>query len=179
MTTSFQADKASLTNSKRLRGGVEYVWAGLRIALGWIFLWAFLDKMFGLGHSTESADAVIEGGSPTAGFLGFATKGPFADLYQSIAGAAWADVLFMAGLAGIGAALVLGVGMRVAAAAGALLMVLMWTAVLPPETNPFMDDHLINAGLLVALAAVGAENTLGLGRVWGRLELVEKHRWLK
>ena len=52
----------------------------------------------------------------------------------------------MLGLLGIGVALILGIGMRVAAVAGALLLVLMWTAVLPPENNPFMDDHLIYAG---------------------------------
>jgi len=39
---------------------------------------------------------------PTLGFLKFATKGPLADVYQSFAGAAWADWLFMVGLAGIG-----------------------------------------------------------------------------
>jgi hypothetical protein len=37
----------------------------------------------------------------------------------------------------IGVALVLGVFVNLAAAAGALLLVLMWTAVLPPENNPF------------------------------------------
>ena len=52
----------------------------------------------------------------------------------------------MLGLAGIGIALIAGIGMRIAAVAGGLLLVLMWTAVLPPENNPFMDDHLIYAG---------------------------------
>ncbi|HST84100.1 MAG TPA: hypothetical protein VLL08_20360, partial [Kineosporiaceae bacterium] len=60
-----------------------YVTAALRIGLGWIFLWAFLDKLFGLGHETESKAAWINGGSPTNGFLSHATTGPFADLYQN------------------------------------------------------------------------------------------------
>lgn len=54
--------------------------------------------------------------------------------------------MFMTGLAGIGIALLAGIGIRSAAASAALLLVMMWTAVLPPENNPFMDDHLINAG---------------------------------
>ena len=58
--------------------------------------------------------------------------------------------------------------MRIAAASGALLLVLMWTAVLPPENNPFMDDHLIYAILLVGLALAKAGDTLGLGRWWSR-----------
>ena len=47
----------------------RYLFAGTRLALGWIFLWAFLDKLFGLGHSTPSTGAWINGGSPTKGFL--------------------------------------------------------------------------------------------------------------
>jgi thiosulfate dehydrogenase [quinone] large subunit len=42
----------------------------------------------------------------------------------------------MLGLAAIGTALILGIGMRMATGAGALLMVLMWSAVLPPAGNP-------------------------------------------
>lgn len=155
------------------------VLAATRLSLGWVFLWAFLDKMFGLGHETPSSGAWINGGSPTEGFLGHATKGVFASTYQNIAGAAWADWLFMAGLAGIGAALVLGVAMRFAAVAGATLLVLMWTAVLPPENNPFMDDHLIYALVLVVLAMAGADKAYGLGQVWERLPLVKRYSLLK
>jgi thiosulfate dehydrogenase [quinone] large subunit len=158
---------------------VPFLAAGLRLALGWTFLWAFLDKTFGLGHETAAADAWTEGGSPTEGFLSFATAGPFAGAYQDIAGAAWADWLFMLGLAGIGTALMLGVAMRIAAASGALMLVLMWTAVLPPANNPFMDDHLIYAGVLVLLAALGAGRTLGLGTWWESLPLVRRNGWLR
>ncbi|MET0494625.1 MAG: hypothetical protein ABW000_16005 [Actinoplanes sp.] len=157
----------------------RYVLAGLRLALGWIFLWAFLDKLFGLGHGTPSANAWIDGGSPTAGFLGKAVSGPFEGLYHSMAGAAWADTLFMLGLAGVGIALIAGVAMRFAAVAGGLLMVMMWTAVLPPESNPFMDDHLIYAGLLALLALTAAGTTLGLGRIWNNLPIVRRLPWLK
>jgi len=31
--------------------------AVLRISLGWVFLWAFLDKLFWLGHETRPAAA--------------------------------------------------------------------------------------------------------------------------
>ena len=153
----------------------RYVLAGLRLALGWIFLWAFLDKLFGLGHETPAANAWIDGGSPTKGFLGKAVSGPFEGAYHNIAGSAWADWLFMIGLAGIGIALIAGIGLRLAAAAGALLLVLMWTAVLPPENNPFMDDHLVYAVVLLGLALLHAGDTLGLGRLWARTDLVHRH----
>jgi thiosulfate dehydrogenase (quinone) large subunit len=156
-----------------------FVLAATRVGLGWIFLWAFLDKMFGLGHETASKGAWTNGGSPTEGFLAHATAGPFASMYQNIAGAAWADWLFMAGLLGIGAALVLGIAMRFTAAAGATLMVLMWSAVLPPDNNLFLDDHIIYALVLVLLALAGADKVFGLGRVWARLPLVKRFGLLK
>ncbi|MEV0397556.1 DoxX family protein [Polymorphospora rubra] len=161
------------------REATRYALAGLRLALGWIFLWAFLDKLFGLGHGTAAEQAWINGGSPTRGFLGNAVAGPFADFYRGFAGAAWADWLFMIGLAAVGTALILGVGMRVAAAAGGLMMVLMWTAVLPPANNPFMDDHLIYAGVLLVLALTAAGDTLGLGRLWARLPIVKRLPFLR
>ncbi|MCW3841570.1 DoxX family membrane protein [Micromonospora yasonensis] len=166
---------AETTRQKATR----YVFAGLRLALGWTFLWAFLDKMFGLGHETAAKAAWINGGSPTKGFLTFGAAGPFKGLYHDIAGAAWADWLFMVGLLAIGVALLLGIGTRIAAVAGGLLLVMMWTAVLPPENNPFLDDHLIYTGLLAVLALVGAGNTLGLGKAWAKLPIVQRLPWLK
>jgi len=157
----------------------RYTLAGLRLALGWTFLWAFVDKVFGFGFATPEKNAWINGGSPTKGFLANAATGPFEGLYQSIAGAAWADWLFMIGLAAIGTALILGIGLRVAAVAGGLLLAMMWTAVLPPENNPFMDDHLINAAVLAVLALTAAGNTLGLGKTWARQPIVRQHTWLK
>ena len=87
----------------------RYILAALRISLGWTFLWAFLDKLLGLGLSTAPENAWIAGGSPTYGFLTHATAGPLARLYQSIAGHPLVDALFMFGLAGLGVALMLGV----------------------------------------------------------------------
>jgi thiosulfate dehydrogenase (quinone) large subunit len=162
----------------RAATATRYLLAGIRLALGWVFLWAFLDKLFGLGLSTPTANSWLNGGSPTAGFLGKAATGPFTGLYHSIAGNVIVDVLFMAALLGIGIALILGIGMRIAATAGALLLVLMWTAVLPPANNPFMDDHLIYAAVLVVLALMGAGNDLGLGRRWATTPLVRRNTWL-
>jgi len=153
----------------------RYTLAAVRLSLGWVFVWAFLDKMFGLGHETPSAGAWVNGGSPTAGFLGKATAGPFATAYQSIAGDTWVNIAFMFALAAIGVALMLGIAMRLAAAGGALLLVMMWTAVLPPDNNPFMDSHLVYALVLVVLALTGAGRTLGLGRRWERISLVNRY----
>ena len=140
--------------------------AAVRIALGFIFLWAFVDKLFGLGFATQPQNAWIRGGSPTYGFLTFATVGPLAPMLQSIAGHPVIDVLFMFGLAGLGFALVLGIGMKIAAVGGPVLMLLMWSAHLPPANNPLIDDHIIFALIIPVLALAGSGKTWGLGEWW-------------
>src|SRR5689334_12004100 len=47
-----------------------YALASLRLLTGFVFLWAFLDKTFGLGYATASGKGWLDGGSPTKGFLG-------------------------------------------------------------------------------------------------------------
>ena len=85
----------------------------------------------------------------------------------------------MIGLAGIGLALVLGIGMRIATVSGVAMLVMMWTAALWPENNPFMDDHLVYALVLVMLLLAGAGKTLGVGRAWEQLHLVQRYPILK
>ena len=163
--------------------------AVLRIGFGLTFLWAFFDKLLALGFHTgydqagtldRFGDAAwINGGSPTEGFLAFGADGPFKGFYNSIAGAAWADTLFMLGLLGIGLALTFGFGMRLAAGAGAVLYVLMWTVVLPPENNPILDDHLLGALTLVVLALLNAGNTWGLGSRLAKTDAVHRYPVLR
>jgi thiosulfate dehydrogenase [quinone] large subunit len=171
------AGQATDLRGPRLSTASRYVLAGIRIALGWVFLWAFLDKLFGLGHDTTAAKSWLNGGSPTKGFLG-SSKGPFAGFFHSIAGNGIVDVLFMAAMLALGVALIIGIGMRLTAVVGAFVTVLMWAAVLPPASNPFLDDHLVYAAVLVLLALLGAGDTAGLGRAWSATTLVQRAPWL-
>lgn len=159
-----------------------------RIVLGLIFVWAFLDKTFGLGYATPSARAWINGGSPTGGFLSHVEVGPFAGAFQALAGNALVDWLFMIGLLGIGAALTLGVGLRVAAVAGAAMMILMWAAEWPPalitltgdpsgSVNPLLDYHLVYGLVLAVLATTGAGRVWGLASAWQRTRFVHRFPW--
>jgi thiosulfate dehydrogenase [quinone] large subunit len=85
----------------------------------------------------------------------------------------------MLGLAGLGLALILGAGVRIAAIAGGVLLVLMWAAELPLTTNPFVDEHLIYAVVLAGLALANAGDTLGVGRWWGTQPVVRAYPILK
>ncbi len=162
--------------------------AVLRISSGFVFLWAFADKTFGLHYSTPWAKAWINGGSPTKGFLSSVEVGPFQSLFHSMAGTWYANGLFMLGMLGIGVALMAGVAVRAAALAGVLILAMMWIAEWPlaqtastgdpsGSTNPITDYHFIYAVGLVVLAATYAGSTWGLGRQWARLPFVNKHTW--
>lgn len=144
----------------------------LRISMGFIFLWAFLDKFFGLGFATGPEKSWISGASPTAGFLGNATKGPFVDFFHSLAGLVWVDWLFMSGLLLIGLALILGIAMRLAFLGGGLLLTFMYLAVLPPANNPIVDDHIIYFLVLLVLMFYKADEFIGFGKKWKDLKLV-------
>ena len=163
--------------------------AVLRISTGFVFLWAFLDKLFGLGYSTPGERAWINGGSPTKGFLSNVEVGPFQDFFHSIAGSTWANWLFMLGLLGIGVALVLGIGLRLAAIATVVMMAAMWLAEFPlsqttaagepsGSTNPIVDYHWIYAVAAVVAALTYAGHTWGLGKWWAGLPIVQRNRWL-
>ena len=163
--------------------------AVLRISTGFVFLWAFLDKVFGLGYATPSAKAWINGGSPTKGFLSSVDVGPFQSMFHSMAGTWYANWLFMLAMLGVGLALILGIGMRIAAGAGVLVMAMMWLAEFPlarhtaagapsGSSNPITDYHFVYAVGLVVLALTYAGHTWGLGRWWAQLPVVQKHRWL-
>lgn len=152
----------------------QWIWVSVRFALGWTFLWAFLDKTFGLGYATTSDRAWINGGSPTEGFLAYATSGPLADFYQELSGSTAVDVLFMLALISVGAALILGIGQRIAGYAGALLMILMWSSRLPPENNPVIDEHIVYLVLLIGISIVKPGKWLGLGKWWSQTSLVKR-----
>lgn len=155
-----------------------YALAVARLMLSFVFLWAFIDKLFGLGLATAAEKAWLNGGSPTTGFLKGVGKssGPFADFFGSLAGQGWVDVLFMAGLLGIGLALLFGVALRLAAVSGALLLALMWLASQPLANNPLIDEHLVYIAVLVALP--GVEQRWSLEKWWRAQSFIQNQRWL-
>lgn len=160
--------------------GARRALAGLRLATGFIFLWAFLDKTFGLGYSTASEKSWLQGGTPSQGFLTNAPIGPFKGFFNGIAGPT-SDVLFMLGMLGVGVAVMLGIGIRIATWSGSLIMVMMWVAEWPLQagsTNPLIDYHLIYALALIVVAATLAGDTWGLGRRWRNLPFVSSNPWL-
>jgi len=151
----------------------QFAWIGMRIALAWTMLWAFLDKTFGL-YPTAPDHSWLAGGSPTSGYLGYATSGPLSGFYQGLAGNAAVDALFMIALLAVGVALLLGVGMKIAGYSGAVLMIMLWSTNLPPANNPIIDDHIVYMIIFLGLTVVKAGQWLGLGKWWVSTPIVKK-----
>ncbi len=166
-----------------------------RIALGFVFLWAFLDKFLGLGFSTcrtvaedgtFTIDALcdkawVNGGHVTEGYLvyGGNVNSPFHDFFVNLGADRWTDWPFMLGLLGVGAALMLGIGTKIAAWAGSLMLLFMYMTQMFPSTNPILDDHIVYILAIFGIVWVElARQPIGLGKWWRSLEIVKKNAWL-
>lgn len=168
-----------------------------RILIGWIFLWAFLDKLIGLGFTTcrERIDgaltntvnvmcdsAWLQGGAITKGYLG-SSSGPFADFFIALGDHRWTDWVFMIGLLGIGLALILGIGTKIGAWSGMAMLLMMYVTHAWPFsaglTNPFIDSHIIYGVAALAIVLVELKyQAIGLGKWWRSLDIVKKFPWL-
>ncbi len=151
----------------------------LRLGFGWALFWSGIDKVFGLGFATTPEKSVLAGVSPTKGFLlGLEPDAPAAALLKPLAGHPVADALFLLGTVGAGLALLLGIGTRIAAIGGGVLMLQIWFASLPLAYNPFLDQHLFYAAAALSVLAFDSGRYLGLGNAWRSLPLVRANRWL-
>lgn len=162
-------------------GKSRYALAALRIALGLVFLWAFFDKAFGLTYTTPAGAGWFgEGGSPTKGYLS-SSFGPLAEPFKAMAGNPVVNVLFMAGLFGVGVSLTFGVAVRLGGWSGVAMVLMMYAShpaiwAEPHGTHPFLDDHIVQACALALLALTPSGDTWGLGTRWRAR--TSKVKWL-
>ncbi|MBE9926990.1 DoxX family protein [Cellulosimicrobium cellulans] len=163
------------------RSSARHALALTRIGTAVVFLWPFTDKLVGLGYATPRERAWLAGGAPTQGYLENGAQGPLASTFAAMASPV-TDWLFMLGLLGVGLALLLGIGLRVAAVSGTVLFAMLWLSQWPPaagSNNPVVDDHVLVILLLAVLATTLAGDTWGLGRRWAALPLVRRAAWLR
>jgi thiosulfate dehydrogenase (quinone) large subunit len=153
----------------------------LRIAIGWVFLFAGLEKFLALGGAPFSA----------AGFLQHATAGtwpgvtlaqgeylnPTHPFWASLGANAGAigviNVLVVFGELAIGTALILGLFTRFAAAMGTLMMTFFFVASWD-FANGIVNSDAIYAILLVSVGIMGAGKVFGLDALLEKTEFVKK-----
>jgi thiosulfate dehydrogenase [quinone] large subunit len=172
------------------RGGAITVGA-LRIALGLVYLWAFISQAFGITYTNKAtpppdapADAPvtyewtfgydsskgwISSGfehSPTESYIDNNTHGPLAFIPQKLP-TGLVDFAWIFAIAGLGIALTFGVFSNIAGWGGFLLNIMIWLATFPPSTNPLIDgEHVTFALAILLMMWIQASNYWGLGRWW-------------
>jgi len=125
----------------------------LRVSLGWLFFYAGITK-------------VLDASWTSAGYLTGAKT--FAEFYQFLASPGiipFIDFVNQWGLTLLGISLLLGVGVRLSAPLGALLMLLYYFPVLEfpyVGTHSYLvDEHIVYIAALLVLASARA------GHMWG------------
>jgi thiosulfate dehydrogenase [quinone] large subunit len=142
-----------------------------RLAMAWTFLYA-------------ASHQVLVPGWSVAGFLN-STK-TFHAIYSQFTGPGIAPVLsFLVGYGHllIGLSLLVGLGVRVSAVFGILLMPLYWTAhmdfpYISDTNNLLVDEHIVYAGVLVLLIVERAGHVFGLDAWAETLDFVRDRRGL-
>jgi thiosulfate dehydrogenase (quinone) large subunit len=178
--------------------GLQRVFGVLRLFIGFEFLWAFLDKTFGLGYGTENAAAWIHGGSPASGVM-FSLTGPFTSFYEAVTGGhhvtgfgadgaplgfvpvnEWVNWVYMGAMLLIGLGLMAGVMTRLAAFGGMVWMGIFYTATFfaTPRYNPVFDEHVLIFTVLIGIVLANAGRYWGLGKIWQRFDFVKDRKYL-
>ena len=143
-----------------------------RVVIGTIFLWAGLEKVIGAGGAWTAKGFLAYGTNGTLGWpfvTGEVAEGtifnPTHELWVSLSANAGAmsviDFMVQFGQVAIGAALILGLATRFAAAAGALMMLFFFVAAWDFAYG-IVNQHLTYAVVTFGLAIVGAGNFSGL-----------------
>ncbi len=126
----------------------------LRVLIGLQFLLAGIAKL---------------GDWSAEGYL-LAATGPFANVFHSMAGNGFVDVLNVAGQIAVGAALILGLCVRPASFFGAIMILLYYFAHFEQNTvNGLVEYHLIYFVLFCLFLAGGAGRLFGLDGIAARL----------
>lgn len=163
--------------------------AALRIVVGFIFLWAGLEKVLGPGPDGFSAAGFLQFG--TGGTLGwpFVTGEVAEGTIFNPTQALWTgmaanqtllgivDFLVPWGQIGIGISLTLGLLTRFGAAMGTLMMLFFFLAAWEFEFG-IVNSHLTYAVVTAFLGYIGAGNYLGLDRGLAQRSSRAVRRWL-
>ncbi|MFO0705111.1 MAG: DoxX family protein [Candidatus Andersenbacteria bacterium] len=132
----------------------------LRLVLGWLFLYSAVTK---LADPSWTSAAYLESANTFTPFYHWLASSSVIPLVDALN--VWGQLL-------LGISLVLGVGVRISATLGALLMLLYYFPILQfpyPDAHSYLvDEHIIIAAVLVFFVAVRA------GRYWGIDALLAK-----
>jgi len=147
----------------------------LRFTLGWLFFYAGITKVL---NPDFSAAGYLANAKTFTGFYTWLTSPGILPI---------TNFLNEWGLTLLGISLILGIGVRLSAKLGALLMLLYYFPILEfpyPNTHSFIvDEHLIYAAALFLLSTLPASKAWGIGPWFSHFSLFSKsakiRHWLE
>ncbi|MCA9375474.1 MAG: DoxX family protein [Candidatus Doudnabacteria bacterium] len=159
--------KQTASSGGKGRTMVSRFWlVALRVSLGWVLLYAGLDKLF------------TEGGWSATGYLSH-LEGPFASWFSWMAGNAAVDWLNMLGLTLVGLALVFGFFTRFSAFWGFVLMLFYYLSGYPFEHSFLIDEHVVYMLVFALFMAGGAGSVCGLDKLLISSAWAKDKRWIQ
>lgn len=167
-----------LQDTDRAEWGLRLL-AAIRIVMGFMLLWAFADKLFGLGMLTTPEAAIINGGSPTEYYLTELVSGVFTGFFNAMAGNPAVDLLLMAGLLLVGIGLVMGIASKLSCIGMCVMMALMYMLSVPPVDNPLVDYHIVYILAVLAVYMLGGFGKWSLEEAWVSLGPVRRFNFLQ
>lgn len=143
-----------------------------RVAMGWTFLYAGATQLLDPHWTAASFLAHTKTFSFIYGPLATSSFMPLIDFCVK-----WGHLL-------IGLSLVSGLMVRVSGVFGILLMLVYWTAHLdfPYVSSPLnflLDEHIVDAGVIVYLMAVRAGHVFGLDAIAEKIDLIGDNPFLR
>lgn len=151
----------------------RYFLAIVRIGMGWLLIWSFFDKVFGLGFFTPAGGGWIDGVSPSS-YISYVASGPLADFYMSLGGNVFVDILMMAGLLCIGGTLIFGFASKICTATFIAFMLIMFSLQLPPNDNPIINYKVLLAVAMLAIYYMGGFEKLSIYNWYKELAIVRR-----
>ena len=116
----------------KVAGG--YCLAAIRIMIGWMMIWPFFDKLFGLGFQTGRGQGWVDGTSPSS-FVNYVSGGFFGDFFNAIGGTLVVDILMMLALLVFGITLMLGFASKITTIGMTAFLLTMYLLHVPPTAN--------------------------------------------
>jgi len=151
----------------------EYLLGLLRFFFGFEFLWAFLDKFFGLGIGTAPENSFLAGAPLTEGYLSFVTNpnSPFAFVFNGpdallVQLGFFVDLAYLGMLLVGGVTLISGIGVRIGGLSTFIFFFSVWLATFPPANNPFIEAHFLQMWILLFFVISNSGYWLGFGERW-------------
>ena len=159
---------------------VRYIVLFLRFFLAASFLFAALDKLIGLGYPNPWMHGYIFGGDPVGSFLTYGLGPWLGFLFKPLLGISGIlNVVIIGAMLLLGTSLLLGIGTRLSAVLGSLMMFMFLLASVPVSDEFIFDYRIVYILVLPLLYLLGAYGEYSLKDRWEATALVRRFPLLR